>query len=57
MDRKSQSRRDFLKTLSYGAVALSLPACNAPAVPPRKTNIVYVLADDLGYGDLSCYGQ
>ena len=23
----------------------------------RKTNIIYILADDLGYGDLSCYGQ
>lgn len=26
--------------------------CNA-----RQPNVIYILADDLGYGDLSCYGQ
>src|SRR5438270_11059613 len=24
---------------------------------PRKPNIIYIIADDRGYGELGCYGQ
>lgn len=56
-------RRFFMKTLLFTLLpclaALSLiafrPVTHKPS--PKPTNIIYVLADDLGYGDLSVYGQ
>lgn len=31
--------------------------CSPPAAAARRPNVIYIMADDLGYGDLGCYGQ
>ena len=45
------NRRRFLASLTSGTLALRLSA-----VAETKPNIVLIYADDVGYGDLSCYG-
>lgn len=39
------------------ALALVLVSNCVSAADGRKPNVIFILADDLGYGDLGCYGQ
>ncbi len=45
----------FAKHFVFFALCINLTA--ALPCPGQQTNIVFILADDLGYGELGCYGQ
>lgn len=49
-DRTNKKTKQFI-TLGLGSLAL------LPIFAQQKPNIIFILADDLGYGDLGCYGQ
>jgi len=62
MSTKS-NRRQFIKAIGLGAASLAMPSClsaasrNSKKPLADKPNVILIMADDLGYECLGCYGS
>lgn len=56
MDRAPLGIMKPQRLFQYAPAGL-LPLIALPALAQQRPNILYIMCDDMGYGDLSCYGQ
>jgi len=63
MHKDEMTRRRFLRGITCGAAGAALlqpgllTRLSAQETPKKKPNIVFILIDDLGWVDTSCYGS
>ncbi len=54
MKKTNPGRREFLKSAALAVSVLSSFRCQRETVPP---NFIVIFCDDLGYGDIGCFGS
>jgi arylsulfatase A-like enzyme len=58
MARNNINRREFMGAAIAASALTTTAGLFAQRTPvPARPNILFILADDMGYGDLSCYGR
>lgn len=59
--KNNLNRRDFLKTVGLAATSLAMPPAlvfsQRPSAGAQPPNFVIIFCDDLGYGDIGCFGS
>lgn len=50
-------RRSFPDSVLLASLLLAAPGCTSVETVDRRPNVIYVLADDLGWAELGSYGQ
>src|SRR5688500_2469019 len=55
--RKKLNRREFVASAVAASALTSAAADVSAGAQAERPNVLYIMADDMGWGDLSCYGR
>jgi arylsulfatase A-like enzyme len=56
-NRQGFTRREFVQTAIGSSLALGGSGLGTALAADAKPNVIFILADDMGYADVSCFGR